>query len=548
MLVIVLLTLGVVQLAAGGFFLRVLNHDKTGFLVAQTSNQNIAAFTDAWIMLNQARITTGSVMEGMLTGNADMDTTHALIKQAQSYLSTADNSYKKYKSIHTTPGLDENLSQKLEKNYTAFYELQKGMLDAIAAGHVGEAVKLGANAPELNSNMIDTYLEWRTAQSKLSDRGVKENQSAFTSGFWGLGSIMVLVVVIIGLSWSLLRRILLNPLHRVISHIKSITSGDLTQDITANGHNEMGQLASGLKEMQHSLISTVSAVRDSTDSIYTGTGEISAGSNDLSSRTEQQAAALAETAASMEQLTATVKQNTDNARQAAVLAKTASETAVRGGRIVEHVVHTMSDITDSSQQIANITSVIDGIAFQTNILALNAAVEAARAGEQGRGFAVVAGAVRNLAQRSAQAAKEIKSLIENSATRVSTGSDYVRQAGETMQQIISAVTHMTDIMSEIASASDEQSRGIEQVAQAVSEMDSVTQQNAALVEESATAASELEIQAGHLRQAVEVFQLGNVHLNIAKQPRVKTAGKAVGPVDRPASLATPHSANNWETF
>ncbi|HCL0309341.1 TPA: methyl-accepting chemotaxis citrate transducer, partial [Salmonella enterica subsp. enterica serovar Typhi] len=338
--------------------------------------------------------------------------------------------------------------------------------------------------------------------------------------------------------WLGLQRVLLRPLQRIMAHIQTIADGDLTHEIEAEGRSEMGQLAAGLKTMQQSLIRTVSAVRDNADSIYTGAGEISAGSSDLSSRTEQQASALEETAASMEQLTATVRQNTDNARQATGLAKTASETARKGGRVVDNVVSTMNDIAESSEKIVDITSVIDGIAFQTNILALNAAVEAARAGEQGRGFAVVAGEVRTLASRSAQAAKEIKVLIENSVSRIDTGSTQVREAGETMKEIVNAVTRVTDIMGEIASASDEQSKGIEQVAQAVSEMDSVTQQNASLVEESAAAAAALEDQANELRQAVAAFR-------IQKQPRREASPTPLskGLTPQPAAEQA-----NWESF
>ena len=300
---------------------------------------------------------------------------------------------------------------------------------------------------------------------------------------------------------------------------------------------------SSFTQMQQSLVTTVSAVRGSTDSIYTGAGEIAAGSNDLSARTEQQAASLEETAASMEELTATVKQNSDNARQATLLAKNASETAARGGHVVDNVVRTMNEIADSSQQIAHITGVIDSIAFQTNILALNAAVEAARAGEQGRGFAVVAGEVRTLASRSAQAAKEIKGLIENSVSRVNTGSEQVSEAGTTMKEIVAAVTRVTDIMGEISSASDEQSRGIEQVSLAVSQMDSVTQQNAALVQESATAAAALEDQSEQLRQAVAAFRLNGKEKAVAPRPAsVKTPQLL-----RPAT-ANAATDSNWETF
>jgi methyl-accepting chemotaxis protein-1 (serine sensor receptor) len=292
----------------------------------------------------------------------------------------------------------------------------------------------------------------------------------------------------------------------------------------------------------------VRTVRDGSDAIYTGASEIAMGNNDLSSRTEQQAASLEETAASMEQLTATVKQNAENARQASQLALTASETAQQGGKVVDGVVTTMKEITGSSKKIADIISVIDGIAFQTNILALNAAVEAARAGEQGRGFAVVAGEVRSLAQRSAQAAKEIKGLIEDSVSRVNTGSVLVESAGETMTNIVNAVTRVTDIMGEIASASDEQSRGIDQVGLAVNEMDRVTQQNAALVEESATAAAALEDQASRLKQSVAVFNIGKEF--VVQAVNVSTAAKNLrsGTPKALAPAGARSTDDNWETF
>jgi len=360
---------------------------------------------------------------------------------------------------------------------------------------------------------------------------------------WLLASVALVVIAVIVGCWFGLRSVLIQPLHQLLAHIRHIAAGDLTQNIVVEGRNEMSQLAGSLHEMQQSLVSTVGNVRDGSDAIFTGASEIAAGNNDLSARTEEQAASLEQTAASMEQLTATVKQNAENARQASQLALSASDTARKGGEVVDGVVRTMQDIAGSSKKIADIISVIDGIAFQTNILALNAAVEAARAGEQGRGFAVVAGEVRNLAQRSAQAAKEIKGLIEDSVNRVNNGSQLVGTAGETMNDIVGAVTRVTDIMGEIASASDEQSRGIDQVGQAVTEMDRVTQQNASLVEESAAAAASLEEQASRLSQSVSVFRIPRA---AQAQPKASTV-RQIASAPRKAAAA-PVSDGNWETF
>jgi methyl-accepting chemotaxis protein len=311
-------------------------------------------------------------------------------------------------------------------------------------------------------------------------------------------------------AWVLTRSIT-NPLQNAVAVAERVAAGDLTSQVSVAGKDEVSQLLAALQRMNNNLFETVTKVRQGTDTIATASTEITAGNLDLSSRTEQQASSLEETASSMEELTSTVKQNSENARQANQLAISASDVAVKGGAVVTQVVDTMASINASSKKIVDIISVIDGIAFQTNILALNAAVEAARAGEQGRGFAVVATEVRNLAQRSAGAAKEIKSLIDDSVENVDAGTKLVDQAGTTMNAVVDSVKRVTDIMAEIMAASQEQASGIEQVNQAISQMDQVTQQNAALVEQAAAAAESLQDQARNLSEIVSIFKLDNSH-------------------------------------
>lgn len=324
-------------------------------------------------------------------------------------------------------------------------------------------------------------------------------------------SIAALITLLLGLliSWFISRQIT-TPLGNTLNMAEKIATGDLTMSINTTRKDELGQLMSAMSKMNDNLHNMIDDIRVGVSQISNASSEIVAGNTDLSSRTEQQAAAVEQTAASMEQLTATVKQNADNAHHANKLAISASQTAKQGGEQVNNVVQTMTAIESSSKRIAEITSVINSIAFQTNILALNAAVEAARAGEQGRGFAVVASEVRSLAQRSSQAAKEIEGLISESVTQVSRGATLVGNAGKTMNDIVTSITQVHDIMGEIATASDEQSRGISQVSQAIVEMDSTTQQNAALVEQSSAAADSLEEQARLLKQAVSVFRLANM--------------------------------------
>jgi len=335
------------------------------------------------------------------------------------------------------------------------------------------------------------------------------------------------IAVAIFLAITIIRSIT-RPLAQAVEAADRVAGGDLSGQIVVQSKDETGYLLGALQRMQQSLVNTVSAVRSNAEGVASASAQIASGNNDLSSRTEEQASALEETAASMEELASTVRQNADNARQANQLAVSASTVAVQGGEVVAEVVETMKGINASSSKIADIISVIDGIAFQTNILALNAAVEAARAGEQGRGFAVVASEVRSLAGRSAEAAKEIKDLITASVQRVEQGTLLVDKAGATMTEVVASIRRVTDIMGEISAASNEQSAGVGQVGEAVTQMDQATQQNAALVEEMAAAASSLNAQAGELVQSVAVFRLD-----------ARFAGGAAPVAARPRPAAVP---------
>lgn len=324
--------------------------------------------------------------------------------------------------------------------------------------------------------------------------------------YWSIALGVIAVILVVAMYQYLAVRVV-RPLHQVIQHFESMAAGDLSQRISVKTNNEMGSMFSALRRLQEALIRMVSAVRNGMDEISAGSVDIADGNRNLSDRTSDQAAALQQTAASMGQLAGTVRQNADNAHQANQLAATASDVAQRGGKAVGEVVATMQGISASSSKIADIVGVIDSIAFQTNILALNAAVEAARAGEQGRGFAVVASEVRALAQRSAQAAREITTLIEDSVSKVSEGSGQVERAGATMQEIVDSVKRVTDIMGEITAATIEQSSGIDQINRAVGQMDEATQYNARLVEQSARAATTLNAELKHVQEAVTSFRL-----------------------------------------
>jgi methyl-accepting chemotaxis protein len=395
----------------------------------------------------------------------------------------------------------------------------------------------------------NAYLDLATAFANSQDQQLQaEGKKAVADGHTAIELTLIFSALAILLAAAMgyfLTRSITRPLLNAVKVAENVAAGDLTTQIQVNSHDETGQLMQGLKNMNENLLKIVTEVRAGTHAINSASGEIAAGNLDLSSRTEQQASSLEETASAMEQMTATVKQNADNARQANQLAAQASRVAVQGGEVVGEVVNTMEGINASSRKIVDIIAVIDGIAFQTNILALNAAVEAARAGEQGRGFAVVASEVRNLAQRSASAAKEIKSLIDDSVLRVDNGTQLVAKAGATMAEVVSSVKNVTDIVGEIAIASNEQSTGIEEINKAINQMDEVTQQNAALVQEASSAAYSLNEQAERLSQAISIFKVSAATATSA----VRKATQVKSPALLPNRRAVPAAdEGSWETF
>ena len=548
-LLCVLALFALLQLFSGGMFFKTVSSDKENFAYNQRLNTLQQAMGTSWVSLVQARNTLNRAGIRFLQ-DAQMSGSGASVKDlvalAGEELKQAEASYQIFNDNLSEKGKTAENVLTLQANYKAYHDALAELMVFFTTGNFKGFVDQPTQS--FQDKFQKDYTAWLEHNKELAQEGVKTNQQAYSRSITIVIATLAVTLLMIVLVWNVMRSVLIRPLRQSIEHIQHIARGDLTQPVEINVRNEIGELLTSLQHMQQELVRTVRTVRDGSDAIYTGASEISIGNNDLSSRTEQQAASLEQTAASMEQLTATVKQNAENARQASKLALTASETAQQGGKVVDGVVTTMKEIAGSSKKIADITSVIDGIAFQTNILALNAAVEAARAGEQGRGFAVVAGEVRSLAQRSAQAAKEIKGLIEDSVSRVNTGSVLVESAGDTMSNIVSAVTRVTDIMGEIASASDEQSRGIDQVGLAVTEMDRVTQQNASLVEESAAAAAALEDQASHLKQAVSVFNIGK---EFVAQAVNKTTAMKTLQLDAPLAVgrsSASRSDDNWETF
>ncbi|MBN3753307.1 HAMP domain-containing protein [Paraburkholderia sp. Tr-20389] len=506
-----------------------------------------------------------SLRELLATDANQMSATRA---QHTAAVSAVASSLDGYSKLVSSPE-EQRLFDSVKSSWSSYLEVDDKVTKLIDAGSESATEARQLTATE-GSKRFTATLDLIDSDIKLNHDGstaeVAKAGDAFRSArMWTL--LLAALALALG-AWIavVITRSITGPLRRSVEVAETVARGDLTAVIHVDGKDELSQLLDALRNMNERLLDTVGRVRSSSESIATGSSEIAAGNTDLSQRTEEQAASLEETAASMEELTSTVKQNAENANQGNALAARASDTAARGGDVVSRVVDTMRDISNSSQQVAQIISVIEGIAFQTNILALNAAVEAARAGEQGRGFAVVAGEVRTLAQRSASAAKEIKDLIDESVNRVNSGTALVDEAGRTMGEIVQSVRQVSDLMGEISAASGEQHRGIEQVNVAISQMDEVTQQNAALVEEASAAAQSMASQASTLRELVSTFRLPaaqETRTTLAPSASKHVARAAVSMPAKPRSAAPakPHvsaapkaepamsrAEADWETF
>ncbi|WP_420474734.1 methyl-accepting chemotaxis protein [Noviherbaspirillum sp. ST9] len=515
------------------------------------SNANAAldsVYADRLVPVGQLDVVIRTINRNQLT------ITTALVKGEAEYANAADmvkkavdEGDKKWREYMATE-LTEAEKQIANQAETAMQNFNSGVVTpALAAFGANDTARL----QELVRNtMSPLYATLRKPVNDLIQlqldvaRAEHETSVARYKFFMGLSIATLGAGLLIGVALAVwLIRSITRPINHAVEIAEAVAAGDLTHSVHIEANDETARLLNALTEMQTRLTAIVAGVREGTDSINTASREIAVGNNDLSARTEDQAASLEETASSMEELTSTVKQNADNSRQANQLAGSATEHATMGGEVVQEMVRTMADIRESSNRIVDIISVIDGIAFQTNILALNAAVEAARAGEQGRGFAVVATEVRSLAQRSASAAKEIKQLIGNAVEKVGQGSSLMDQTGETMEQIVQSVKQVADIINEISAASREQSEGIDQINQAIAQIDEATQQNAALVEESAAAAQSMLDQASTLSKAVSVFRIAGSHT--ASLTTVEN--KPVVAESRPkpaASVSSPKAAAN----
>ncbi|BEN61805.1 MULTISPECIES: methyl-accepting chemotaxis protein [Serratia] len=509
-LMMMLLLLGLMPMGTGAIAFYFMQQNGHSIDRMSTFSDEEAALNRSWraLLQTQTLIDNMAFERWAQTSRADIQQG---IDEARGELRSADVAFNLF---WETPGLTvsrPDLGEAMKKVYLAQQAVLKQELTLLAdTPQTALIERLHAMAAEKRQvrqrldNQFADYMRATVAAHRLAVEEAEQTQKVFARLLSGTLAAILLLLVAVQRDF---RRRLILPLRQIAEHLQKVGRGDLRSEIAVRNNNEIGMLFASLRTMQQELSATVQQVRDGVESINHGTHEIAVGNADLSSRTEEQASALTETAASMEQITATVRQNADNATQAAGMVNQTAGIARNGETLMASAIDKMRAINDSARQVGDITSVIDGIAFQTNILALNAAVEAARAGEQGRGFAVVAGEVRNLAQRCATSAKEISGLVDGVTGDIAAGVRLVEQAGETMNAIVGSVNQVTSLMDNISYASEEQSKGVEQVGVAVTQMDQVTQQNAALVEEVATTAVGVEEQAALLAQAVAVFKL-----------------------------------------
>ncbi|WP_035788356.1 MULTISPECIES: methyl-accepting chemotaxis protein [unclassified Janthinobacterium] len=533
-------------------------------VVRLPSIQGLLTMSEGQTAVSAATLTT-AIYENNYQSQAKFS---AAIEQRQKAWANIERGWKLYEPLPQTP--EETV---MWKQFLGEWAAWKGADEKLAA----TMAALAQNQDEQKQKdlFVEFYRQFEQARplflmvegslNKISElneaiahTSVKDGAAAIVSSERWMVAAALASAAIAAACAMMIARAITTPINQAVKVAQTVAAGDLTSLIEVHTTEETGQLLQALKDMNDSLVKIVGEVRGGTDTIATASSQIASGNQDLSSRTEEQASSLEETASSMEELTSTVRQNADNAQQANQLAASASGMAKKGGAVVAKVVETMESINESSKKIVDIISVIDGIAFQTNILALNAAVEAARAGEQGRGFAVVASEVRNLAQRSAAAAKEVKVLIGDSVAKVGVGSKLVSEAGSTMGEVVASVQRVTDIMVEISLATQEQSSGIDQINIAISQMDQVTQQNSALVEEAAAAAESLQDQAVKLAHAVSVFKLDAAYAAPAQRrislavapPPAPARGNHAKPALRMVSPARQSAAKeeDWEVF
>ena len=523
--------MSLVMLTIGLYGLRGLDQTNAGLkTVYEDRTVSLGMLSDIQALMLENRL----ALLNMVANNTPEEVTKGTSGVAEN-TAAINKLWADYKNSKLTEA-EEKIAKEMEINRAIF--LSDGMVPTVAAikaGNYDEAKKLNLE------KVRPLYMVIRKDIARLNHFQIEEAKREFDAaqGRYSTSRLISWSLILGGAAFSLAFGWMLiggisRDLNQAIQATTAVEQGDLTFPIRADTRDEIGQLLQSLLGMQAGLAKVVANVRSGSEGVATASAEIAQGNNDLSARTEQQASALEETAASMEELSSTVKQNADSARQANQLALTASTVAVRGGAVVGEVVETMKGINEASRKISDIISVIDGIAFQTNILALNAAVEAARAGEQGRGFAVVASEVRSLAGRSAEAAKEIKTLINASVEKVEQGTTLVDKAGTTMSEVVASIKRVTDLMGEISAASNEQAAGVSQVGEAVQQMDQVTQQNAALVEEMAAAASSLQSQADDLVQVVAVFKLDGQSAYATSKPKpVISARRTPSPAAKP---------------